>query len=341
MYRRCSSLANLRHRFHCKALTVAEKLDDLLTSFMLLGKFIRCLTHHLSTMPVLLVREDPRDRLEMCSGIREATEAAFRSGSLVPRGDWRLITQAEQPIVWDRYSCGRPLLGNIALIRVLDAVLPSVQLGRGSFLNGPDATKPIPSLNHAQKPLSALPFDGLSIRLDSPEVKNAALQKLSAVCKLLTGDSLLENKGCWLSKGEGKSLSTTIDRRDGLRIGLHVDHWEQRPLETLSAARNRVCLNLGPNPRYLVFISTNLDEIATRYNLNFADSFTTFHAKTFLRDYPTVPVFRLRIEPGEAYIAPTESLIHDGQASTAAGEWVYTIFGRFENSEETMRLSVV
>jgi len=257
-------------------------------------------------MPVLLVREDTDDRVEICSGTRAATESDFRPGSLVPKGDWRLITRSEVSAVSDRYSSGRPLLGNIALIRVLDDVFQSEQHNRGPMAN-----------------------------------RRAELRILDDVCKRLAGGALLENKGCWLSTGGGGSLSTTVDRRDGLRIGLHVDRWERRSLDTLSDARNRVCLNLGPNRRYFVFLPNDLREIADIYDLGFEDTFTTSHAKVFLRDHPDIPVFRLRLEPGEAYIAPTESLIHDGQAFSTAGEWVSTIFGRFANSEEVMCLSVV
>ena len=292
-------------------------------------------------MPVLLVGESPRDRIEFCSGTRETNETVFRPGSLTPRGDWRQVTKAEGPIVWDHYNRGRPLLGNIAVIRVLDVVLPLEKDHQGSPLVEPNPTHSIKLLRCVQDPRASLLLNWESNWLGSSDVKNAILQKLEEVCSGLAEGSLLENKGYWLSKGGGKSLSTTIDRSDGLRIGLHIDRWERRPLGTLASARNRVCLNLGPGSRYLVFAARDLQEIATRYNLTSRDFFTTRHAQTYLREHPEVPVFRLRIEPGEAYIAPTESLIHDGQASNSTGQWACTIFGHFVNSEQAMRLSVV
>jgi hypothetical protein len=33
-----------------------------------------------------------------------------------------------------------------------------------------------------------------------------------------------------------------------------------------------------------------------------------------MRQFPTYPVLRLRVKPGEAYIAPTDNLIHDGSS---------------------------
>lgn len=289
---------------------------------------------------MLLVGESPRDRIQFCSGARETNEPGFRPGSLVPRGDWRQIAKVEGPIVWDYYNRGRPLPGNIAVVRVLDVVLPFEDY-QGSALVEPCPTHSIKLLQCVQDPRSSLLLNWESNWLSSSEVKNAVLRKLEEVCSGLAEGSLLENKGCWLSQGGGKSLSTTIDRSDGLRIGLHIDRWERRPLGTLASARNRVCLNLGPGSRYLVFVATDIQEIAKQYNLTSEDFFTTRHAQTYLREHPAVPLFRLRIEPGEAYIAPTESLIHDGQASNGTGQWACTIFGRFENSQQAMRLSVV
>jgi hypothetical protein len=141
--------------------------------------------------------------------------------------------------------------------------------------------------------------------------------------------------------GGGMSLSTTRERSNGKLTGLHIDRWEKRPLSSLSSARNRVCLNMGPHPRWLVFLAIDLHEIAALCGIDVTIPFTTSHAQTYLRRHPITPVYRLRIEPGEAYVAPTERLIHDGQASSVTGEWVYTVFGRFERTDEARTLSIV
>jgi hypothetical protein len=193
----------------------------------------------------------------------------------------------ERSLAWARYSNGVSLLGNIALIQVLDPVVP---------LNEQNQRR-------ARSPIA------LREKLDqmeSSDFRRIALRQLEMVCNRLSAGFPLENKGFWLAKGGGASLSTTRDRTDGRFIGLHIDRWERRSLETISAARNRVCLNMGPDTRYLVFVSTNLRYIADLYNLDAANSCTTSHAQAYLRDHPEVPVYRVRVEPGEAYIAPTE-----------------------------------
>lgn len=272
-------------------------------------------------MPVLLVRDALYHRLEVCSGVRETNEPGFRPGSLVPRGDWKLVEETEQATAWDRYENGGLLHENVALVRVVGADL--LLDAEGSHL-APSA----PSTGGVSRP--------------GGQVWHIALEQLDAICRRLCPDEALEHKGCWLAKGGGTSLSTTIDRRDRKLIGLHVDWWERRSLMSVSLARNRVCLNMGPRPRWFVFAAIDLLETAARCGIDPTISFTTSHAQAYLLQHPMTPIYRLRIEPGEAYVAPTERLIHDGQASTGeTGEWVSTVFGRFERTVEARQLSVV
>jgi hypothetical protein len=294
-------------------------------------------------MPILLIRDDPRSRLETCSGVRETDEPCYRPGSLVPRGDWMPIEQADRITVWDWYESGKCLHENVALVRVIDGMVMSEaspleptltgdrdrseQDGAGSFTT--NRTLSI-GLEHSAPPQQGWPCDW-----------RMALAQLDAVCRRLSADSPFEHKGRWLAKGGGTSLSTTWDRADGRLTGLHIDRWERRPVASFSYTRNRVCLNLGPRSRYLVFVPMDLLELAARCGIDRTGSFTTLHAQTYLRQNPMTRVYRLRVEPGEAYVAPTECLIHDGQASSADGEWVYTVFGRFESTNEARFLSVV
>jgi hypothetical protein len=182
-------------------------------------------------------------------------------------------------------------------------------------------------------------IDAKFLGTDSPwRVVSGALE---CVCQQLAAGAPVEHKGRGLAKGSGLSLSTTIDRTDGNRIGLHIDQWERRPLGSVQSARNRLCLNLGPQARYFVFLAIDVLGIAASCGVAPNSPFTTREAQAYLRRRPMTAVYRLRIEPGEAYVASTECLIHDGQASSPAGEWVYTVFGHFEATREAQNLSVV
>ena len=115
-------------------------------------------------------------------------------------------------------------------------------------------------------------------------------------------------------------------------IGLHLDSWDQMPLEKRHLSTNRICLNVGSEDRFLLFINLTLKDI---YHLmvvysqarawNFINKKGDFQSlpsmskispnvliKEFMKTYSSYPVIKLKIAPGEAYIAPTENMIHDG-----------------------------
>ena len=117
-----------------------------------------------------------------------------------------------------------------------------------------------------------------------------------------------------LSVGESGLVTATVDRGTGLRVGLHVDSWDRkRSLEDRRIARNRMCINLGVEARSFLFINLDLvhvrDLLLTQGESNLPS--TSGMIKQFSACFPSYPVIRLVIAPGEAYIAPTECIIHD------------------------------
>lgn len=120
-------------------------------------------------------------------------------------------------------------------------------------------------------------------------------------------------------------LHTTTDSRTGKRIGLHLDNWEQYPYRLRWRAANRICLNLGSVERALFVVPESASTLVDRLQsvgcdvdgdpAAVTDSFGKRDlARKFLETFEETPLIRLEIHPGEAYIAPTENLIHDGSA---------------------------
>ncbi len=114
--------------------------------------------------------------------------------------------------------------------------------------------------------------------------------------------------------GDGNLTTTTFNRRDEFFIGLHLDSFEARETPDKLIARNRFCINLGLEPRYLMFINLPFDKIAELFGsqpiLGGQNPYPVMHA--FFDNYPEYPLTRVRIDPMEVYIAPTENIIHDG-----------------------------
>lgn len=110
--------------------------------------------------------------------------------------------------------------------------------------------------------------------------------------------------------------------------GLHVDQGGG------SLGKNRLMLNLGSQLRYLLYVNLDLEDI--RSHLAKIGSEFSFKGKTrlgreFLRAFPDYPVVRVRINPGEGYIAPADQIIHDGSTQgTNRMDVVFTALNEFE-----------
>ena len=136
------------------------------------------------------------------------------------------------------------------------------------------------------------------------------------------------------------SLRTvTHDPVNNFYIGLHLDSWDKDPVERRHLSNNRICINLGLEDRYFLFINLTLiemfflittnrwdellniryedkQEILLKYYSDYLLTHPQIHPddirQNFLQKYPEYPVIKLRVAPDEAYIAPTENIIHDG-----------------------------
>jgi hypothetical protein len=115
--------------------------------------------------------------------------------------------------------------------------------------------------------------------------------------------------------------TVTVDATTGKRIGMHVDSDSHLPLTQRYLAPHRICVNLGSEPRYLLFVNLSIGQLIASA-LQSMDGDRSFEmldrtgsgtnvGRTFMRSLPEYPVVRLRVYPGEAYIAPTENMIHD------------------------------
>jgi len=101
--------------------------------------------------------------------------------------------------------------------------------------------------------------------------------------------------------------------------GLHVDNWDQLDLESRHLATNRICVNIGQNDRYFLFLPFSLMDIARALSDEMGSDWEppgrpTVIGRQFMEKYPEIPIVRCRLRPGEAYIAPTENLVHDGSS---------------------------
>ena len=112
--------------------------------------------------------------------------------------------------------------------------------------------------------------------------------------------------------------TVTIDSSNRKFLGLHVDSWDRYPLEVRARSLNRICVNLGTEPRHFLFLNLSLMNMATNMSRLVAqeaqatpDPASEPVGPAFMSRFPGYPIVKVRIAPGEAYIAPTDNVIHD------------------------------
>ena len=216
--------------------------------------------------------------------------AGYCDGAFVPKEPWRSPTAQESALLWTEEV--PPYYAGIGIVRLPSEVLaPFAEQGISAIAT--------------QEELKAF-----GIRENCQEALAKIIDYFTPLC-FSNSPPAINGIG-----GMPPGLTTsTIDRNRGCHNGLHTDNWDKLPLNRKHEATNRICVNLGMEDRYFLFI--NLPEMTLFEMLGGSEegikqNWMRSANEEFMRRYPEYPVVKLRIAPGEAYIAPTENMIHDG-----------------------------
>jgi hypothetical protein len=107
------------------------------------------------------------------------------------------------------------------------------------------------------------------------------------------------------------TVTITYNKR---RCGLHIDNRQTFSIDKLHSAPNGILVNLGKEPRYFLFVNQTCEQLQMLMSPNRYDSVDRIH-QDFAKKFKDYPVVRLKLNPFEGYIAPTENIIHDGSTS--------------------------
>lgn len=114
-------------------------------------------------------------------------------------------------------------------------------------------------------------------------------------------------------------ITKTFDRNQGRFIGLHLDSWDNDPLQQRASSTNRICVNLGKEERTFLFLNLTVQQIADLLYPAAEQASWEHHppqihrlGHDFMAQFPAYPIVSVVVRPGEAYIAPTENIFHDG-----------------------------
>lgn len=269
-----------------------------------------------------------------CQQFLESSE--YSKDAFIPIEDWRNLSLEDQSIIYaSTESNPKDNSRHIGIMKIPEAVLDPLEDLGVSFITNP------------------------------PECQWFAQQSLYPKAIQAIADFVRP-----LSEADQPiSIHTITTNAQGLRtvtynyvrycfIGLHLDSWDKLSLDKRHRSTNRICINLGLEDRYFLFINITLikmfrltrgsgkssslsSQLPSAQDIN--QEALALHPSTitqiepasirqmFLEMYPHYPVIKIRVSPGEAYIAPTENMIHD--ASTLGKKFcdvILTIRGHFQ-----------
>jgi hypothetical protein len=253
-----------------------------------------------------------RNRLKLSRGTRdvvsiETGDRPYQAGSIVPLPDWRKPTRTEAQILTAKV----PGLTS-GFLAVIDCRVPSViELQRRVHL-ARDTGRPSKTYDLTQ-------CEGTNI-----------LRELRLRTNLVARGA--QPLGVFVAPAGNATI--TVDGVTSEKIGLHVDSWSDFPAHFRNKAPNRLCVNLGTEPRDFLVVNLPLTKLIQCHGGSqglepFRDDLTAF-GRAFLKRAKCYPVVSVRIDPLEGYVAPTENMIHDASThEMTSRDLVLTILGYF------------
>ncbi|GJH16157.1 MULTISPECIES: hypothetical protein [Caballeronia] len=259
--------------------------------------------------------EQLAERLSVCEGVRvERLSDKADYPVLMPRDDWKPIDQE----TLGKFIRGgaRRVRGNcIGLMSIPEyAHAPILSFLEWYFEGGPKDVEQCSREEHR--------LDVLRQIYDAPECPRTSTRPIFFGVARNTPDA-----SC-----------ATIDREIDSLVGLHIDNFDNLPSSQRMRGRNRISANVGTESRYFIFMPHEAAEMAS---LILASSGQEDAERLewdqrelvwrFFELFPRTPIYRVEVRPGEAYMAPTENIMHEGSTlGTTADDWSIVWFGEFD-----------
>jgi uncharacterized protein len=249
----------------------------------------------------------PEDRIALSAGTTNKAPPPndglhYIAAAVVPRSPFRSLTRLETDLLLvDAAQSSWRIGRDVAVVRIPDDVIsPLMQIfedfGTSESLENYQ--------DHTSHPAWSESYGRLSDHVKQNHALDGGEPRVVRLGNSLPG-----------------SVTVTKDTVSGQSaihyVGMHVDSWLDVPLDEREYSQNRICINVGRDARQFLFINLGLARMhAILHGTPLADSayYGSDLGHDFMRAYPDYPVVRLTIQPGEAYIAPTENVIHDGSS---------------------------
>jgi len=263
------------------------------------------------------------DTVQLSAGTQPANDAGlpgYAERSFVPRPPWRLPDDEEWAALTEPGDGLEPPGDRVAVFPVPESVLePFVHL-------------------------RALCYEADNLKrlhaLGDDVIGRTALVEAARYALSLADPNRSDLEGPGLHAKVAPGTPTMTTGRDGRLTGLHVDSWYRRAIEGRASSPNRISINLGVQDRHLLYVNLPLRSIVARmagiHGAARVEDISFAHPREFMRFLPGYPVVKVTVAPGEAYIAPTENVIHDGYQERIGGiDLQFTCRGYFRAPART------
>lgn len=243
---------------------------------------------------------NPYECIAINSGVQVESNEAYHQNSYLPRNDWRQPSRHDlEALTADAAATGHysKSIRTLKIPKSLAEVCSKMQLNsiidrrdiRKNFIGKQEVFEEFNELMNAYL-LSFSHEDDCKVALHAFPIAAKGLKSITR--RYLNGSE--EYKFC----------------------GLHVDCDSGASTQHCSSARNRISINLTNEPRNLYFTNVSVSDMVGEYKDYFkiSDKNTEDRnsvAHDFLKKNMAYPVIKLTIKPYEAYIAPTDNIIHE------------------------------
>ena len=242
---------------------------------------------------ILLPKDESNNnaRISLSSGTEPASVSnsfGFKYGknAFLPKGPWRSPDAQELQLLLREDPCDE-ISSCLGIIKIPDAVFnPILDLGIGK----------VGSLHE---------FKAASQSKGFKEIE-------AALVNYVTGFRIADKEIQVFAPTLGPpGLPTaTFDHGNLVYLGMHLDSWDKMPLDVRHQASNRISINIGLEDRFFLFVNLPMAVVLKMLPKDHSNSQNM--VSNFLAANSEYPIVKVRVRPGEAYIAPTENIIHDG-----------------------------
>ncbi|WP_059006478.1 hypothetical protein [Streptomyces specialis] len=246
------------------------------------------------TLSVLSDLFGPSD-IMISSGVRPLPGPAAAESALVPRDDWRPLTDDEFAVL----SPGAPvpLYDRMTLVDLDPGDLERSQRRLLPLLAG---------ASESREPTGPAEPRKAAIREVCDRLLATLARRGGITCETVgPADAVVHRPG---------RLSTAYNYDRRFFMGLHLDNHQDHALTERHLAYPLTVVNLGFADRYVHFVNLRVTALCAMLREAGHGIPATTHAlkNAFFAAHPSCPVLRVRLRPGQAYLVNTQDVLHDG-----------------------------